>query len=206
MSADNAAPGVPPRTVAEVVDQGAVSSASSSVTGMAIFVASEAVFFAAFLGIYMSSYTSARDWPPPGMSPPSLPVPTAAVAVLLLSGLSMTRSLRAVHRADYPRGVVPWLCVTLVASTAFAALVAYGMTDVAFGIGDGIYQSLFYVISGLELAHGAGGVVLLGMLLVRARTGELHLHRDPIQAAAIYWYFVIVLGVVIYVVLDLAVQ
>ena len=56
------------------------------------------------------------------------------------------------------------------------------------------------------LAHGLGGVVLLGLLLVRMRTGELALRRDPVQAAAIYWYFVVVLGVVLYAVLDLAVQ
>jgi cytochrome c oxidase subunit 3 len=183
-----------------------VNSASSSVTGMTIFVASEAVFFAAFLGLYASSYTAASDWPPPGMTPPSLPLPTAGVAVLLLSGLSMTRCLRAIHHTDYPRGVGPWLLGTFVGSAVFAAVVGVSMTDVAFGIGDGIYQSLFYVMSGLELAHGAGGVVLLGLLLVRARTGELRLHRDPIQAAAIYWYFVVALGVVIYAVLDLAVQ
>jgi cytochrome c oxidase subunit 3 len=80
------------------------------------------------------------------------------------------------------------------------------MTGTGFGIGDGIYQSLFYVMTGLELAHGIGGAVLLGLLLVRLRTGELGLRRDPIQAAAIYWFFVVVLGVVLYAVLDLAVQ
>jgi cytochrome c oxidase subunit 3 len=206
MTAESAASGLPPRTAAEVVDQGAVRSASSSVTGMTIFVASEAVFFAAFLGIYASSYTAASDWPPPGMSPPSLALPTAGLAVLLLSGLSMTRCLRTIHHVDYPRGLGTWLLATFVGSAAFAALVGISMTDVTFGIGDGIYQSLFFVMTGLELAHGAGGVVLLGLLLVRARTGELDLRRDPIQAAAIYWYFVIALGVVIYVVLDLAVQ
>jgi heme/copper-type cytochrome/quinol oxidase subunit 3 len=70
-------------------------------------------------------------------------------------------------------------------------------------IGAGIYQTLFYVLLGLELAHAVGGLALLGLIGVRALTGELALRRDPVQAAAIYWYFVVGLGVAMYVVLYL---
>jgi len=204
MSADN--PVVPGPPAPDLIDQHAVASASSTVTGMTLFVASEAVFFAAFLGIYATSYTSAADWPPPGMPTPSLGIPTAGLVVLLLSGLAMTRCVRRIHHPEYPQGLAPWLTATVLGSVVFAALIAVSMTGTGFGIGDGIYQSLFYVMTGLELAHGIGGAVLLGLLLVRLRTGELGLRRDPIQAAAIYWFFVVVLGVVLYAVLDLAVQ
>lgn len=204
MSAQN--PALSGRPAAELVDERAVGSASSSVTGMTLFVASEAVFFAAFLGIYATSYTAAKNWPPPGMPTPSLVVPTVALVILLLSGLAMTRCLRQMHRATYPVGLVPWLVAVFAGSIVFSVLIALTMTGTGFGIGDGIYQSLYYVMTGLELAHGIGGAVLLGLLLVRLRTGELALRRDPLQAAAIYWYFVIVLGVVLYAVLDLAVQ
>ncbi|HEY3531417.1 MAG TPA: cytochrome c oxidase subunit 3 [Nocardioides sp.] len=199
-------PAVPGRPAAESVDERAVGSASSSVTGMTLFVASEAVFFAAFLGIYANSYTAADNWPPPGMPAPSLVVPSVALVILLLSGVAMTRCLRRMHQAAYPAGLAPWLLTVFAGSVLFSALVAVTMTGTGFGIGDGIYQSLYFVMTGLELAHGIGGAVLLGLLLVRLRTGELALRRDPLQAAAIYWYFVIVLGVVLYAVLDLAVQ
>lgn len=204
MSAEN--PVVPGPPAAELIDQQAVGSASNTVTGMTLFVASEAVFFAAFLGIYATSYTDADEWPPPGMPTPSLGLPTAGLVVLLLSGLAMTRCVRRIHHPDYPGGLTPWLGSAFLGSVAFAVLVAVSMTGTGFGIGDGIYQSLFYVMTGLELAHGIGGAVLLALLLVRLRTGELGLRRDPIQAAAIYWFFVVVLGVVLYAVLDLAVQ
>jgi len=204
MSAES--PGLPMRPIAEQVDERAVGSASSSVTGMTLFVASEAVFFAAFLGIYATSYASAKNWPPPGMPAPSLGVPTAALVILLLSGIAMAQCVRRIHHAAYPEGLAPWLVAAFVGALAFAVLVGLSMTGTGFGIGDGIYQSLFYVMTGLELAHGVGGAALLGLLLVRLRTGELGLRRDPVQAAAIYWYFVIVLGVVLYAVLDLAVQ
>jgi len=85
MSASEHVPGRPVDR-AELIDRQAVRSASSSVTGMVLLVASEAVFFAAFLGIYAVSYTRARVWPPAGITTPSIAVPTAGVLVLLVSG------------------------------------------------------------------------------------------------------------------------
>jgi heme/copper-type cytochrome/quinol oxidase subunit 3 len=192
------------RSTAELVDRQAVRSGSSSVTGMVLLVASEAVFFAAFLGIYAVSYSAARVWPPAGIPTPSIGVPTIGTVVLLASGAAMAQTMRHAHRPDYPRGIMPWLAVALVCAVAFGVLTAIGYASLPFSVGQGIYESLFYMIIGLELAHVVGGAVLMGVVLARTWTGELALRRDPVQAAAIYWYFVVVLGVAIYVVLYLA--
>jgi heme/copper-type cytochrome/quinol oxidase subunit 3 len=198
---------VPGRPVdrAELIDRQAVRSASSSVTGMVLLVASEAVFFAAFLGIYAVSYTRARVWPPAGIATPSIAVPTAGVVVLLVSGTAMAQAMRHALRPEYRRAVMlRWLAAALVCAVVFGVLLAIGYSDLPFSVGQGIYESLFYMIIGLEFAHVVGGAVLLGVVMTRTWTGELALRRDPIQAAAIYWYFVVVLGVVIYAVLYLA--
>jgi cytochrome c oxidase subunit 3 len=100
--------------------------------------------------------------------------------------------------------MMPWLGVTLACAVAFVALLAAGYQGLEFGVGEGIYESLFYMITGLELAHVVGGVALLGLVLARGWAGELALQRDPVQAAGIYWYFVVALGAVIYLVLYLA--
>ncbi len=190
---------------AELIDRQAVRSASSSVTGMVLLVASEAVFFAAFLGIYAVSYAAAQVWPPTGIATPSIAVPSVGVVALLASGAAMAQAMRHAHRPEFQRGVMlRWLSAALACSLAFGVLTAIGYASIPFGVGQGIYESLFYMIIGLELAHVVGGAVLLGIVLARTWTGELALRRDPAQAAAIYWYFVVVLGVVIYVVLYLA--
>jgi len=190
---------------AELIDRQAVRSASSSVTGMVLLVASEAVFFAAFLGIYAVSFTAARVWPPAGTETPSLTVPTIGVAVLLLSGIAMALAMRHALRPEYQRGaLLGWLVAALALAVAFGVLTAIGYADLPFSVGQGIYESLFYMIIGLELAHVVGGAVLLGVVVTRTWSGELALRRDPIQATAIYWYFVVVLGIVIYAVLYLA--
>jgi len=204
MTASEHAPGAPIGR-AELIDRQAVRSASSSVTGMVLLVASEAVFFAAFLGIYAVSYTAAKVWPPAGTETPSLGVPTVGVVVLLVSGATMAQAMRHAHRPEYQRAaMLRWLAVALVCAVAFGVLTAIGYASLPFSASQGIYQSLFYMIIGLELAHVVGGAVLLGVVMARTWTGELALRRDPIQATAIYWYFVVVLGVVIYAVLYLA--
>lgn len=187
-----------------LLDRRAVRATSSAVMAMALFVASEAVFFGAFFGIYASAYTATGVWPPASVPSPSLALPTAAVAVLLASAASMALAARRTRRADYPRAVLPWLLVTLACAVGFVVLIVASYPGLGFGIGGGIYQSLFYMITALALAHVAGGVVLLALVLARLRSGELALQREPLQAATIYWYFVVVLGVVIYVLLDLA--
>lgn len=192
-----------PAESAELTDRRAVLSASSTVTGMTLFVASEAVFFAAFFGVYASSYTASSTWPPARVAAPSLLVPTIAVAVLLASAVCMAVGLRTLHRPGYPRTLGPWLAATGTGAAVFTALTAIGLVQLNMSIGAGIYETLFYTLLGLELAHAVGGMALLGLVGVRAWTGELALRRDPVQAAAIYWYFVVGLGAVMYVVLYL---
>ena len=187
----------------ELLDRRAVHSTSGSVTGMVVFVASEAVFFAAFLGIWATSYAAAKVWPPAGIAGPGLVVPTIGIVVLLASGAAMGQAMRYTHRPEYPRSVIPWMAAALACAVAFGVLLAIGYAAIPFGVGQGIYESLFYMIIGLELAHIVGGAVLLAVVLARAGTGELALRRDPVQSAAIYWYFVVGLGVVIYAVLYL---
>ena len=190
---------------AELIDRQAVRSASSSVTGMVLLVASEAVFFAAFLGIYAVSYTRARVWPPAGIATPSFAIPTIGVVVLLFSGAAMAQAMRHALRREHKRAsTLRWLAAALVSAVVFGVLLVIGYADLPFSVGQGIYESLFYMIIGLEIAHVVGGAVLLAVVTVRTWTGELALRRDPIQAAAIYWYFVVVLGIVIYAVLYLA--
>ncbi len=181
-------------------DERAVASTSSSVLGMVLFVASESMFFAAFFGAYVTTYVNQKVWPPSGTPAPPPGLPTAAVAILVLSGLLLQGALRAARRG-VPDMVSRWLVGTLAAGAASVALTLVAYSEVAFGLHAGIFASLFYLMTGLGLAHVAGGVVLLALVVVQSLTGRLALVRyQPVQAAAVYWNFVIVLGLVIYVV------
>jgi cytochrome c oxidase subunit 3 len=179
-------------------DERAVASTSSSVLGMVLFVASESMFFAAFFGAYVTTYVNQKVWPPLATPAPPLGLATAAVCALVLSGLLLQGALRAGLRG-LPGTVSRWIALTLAASVASVLLTLVGYSEVGFGLHAGIFASLFYLMTGLGLAHVAGGVVLLGLVTLQSLTGRLALVRyQPLQAAAGYWNFVVVLGLVIY--------
>ena len=125
---------------AELVNRQAVRSASSSVTGMVLLVALEAVFFAAFLGIYAVSFTAAKVWPPAGIETPSVAVPTVGVVVLLVSGAAMAQAMRHAHRPEYQRAaLLRWLAAALACAVAFGVLTAIGYAGLPFSVGQGVF-------------------------------------------------------------------
>lgn len=187
------------------LDRQSARQASSAVMAMVLFVASEAVFFSSFLGIYASAYAEAAVWPPNEVPLPTLMMPTIGLGFLLASGITMGIAMYHGRRGTHAQSVSAWLFATLVFSLAFVAITVLGYRDLGFGIGQGIYESLFYIISALALAHLAGGLVLIGLVLARARHSQPAQLREPLLATGIYWYFVLVLGVVIYLLLYLVV-
>jgi cytochrome c oxidase subunit 3 len=180
------------------LDERAVRGTSSSVMAMILFVASEAMFFMAFFGIYTAAAAGQRVWPPLAIPLPDMGIPTAGAIVLALSAIPMALAVRSVRRAGGKR-VRAWLLLAFLLGLAFCVLQIAGYSGLGFGIQDGIYASLFYVMTGLGLAHVVGGLVFMGMVGQQALAGELALRRDPAEALAIYWFFVVLLGLALYV-------
>ena len=51
-----------------------------------------------------------------------------------------------------------------------------------------------------------GGVFLFVLVLLRLRGAGPAAHREPVLVAGVYWYFVVAVGVVIYILFYLAVM
>jgi cytochrome c oxidase subunit 3 len=187
-------------------DERAVRGTSSPVMGMVLFVAGEAMFFATLFAIYFSVRTSAGAWPPKSIGVPELSIPSALTAILVSSSIVLQVGVRAVRRgriAAFER----LLGLTILLGACFLALQAYDYAQLAFGIKDGIYPSLFYVMTGLHMAHVAGGVVLLSVVMSQVVTGQISTARhEPVEAAAIYWHFVDVVWIGLYTAFYLSVQ
>ena len=180
-------------------DERAVASTSSSVLGMVLFVASESMFFAAFFGAYVTSYVNQKVWPPATTPAPPLGLATAAAAALVLSGLLLQGAVRS-GRRGLPALVNRWLVLTLAVGVASVVLTLFGYSEVGFGLHAGIFASQFYLMTGLAVAHVVGGIVLLALIAVMGLSGRLALLRYQPVPAAVYWNFMVVLGLVIYVV------
>ena len=182
------------------IDQRAVKASSSSVLGMTLFVASEAMFFAAFFGAYFTIYAATAIWPPLQIPIPEITISAIATVLLVTSGFTLSAGVGAARKGKASH-LNLWLGVTIVLGVAFLVLQAYDYSNTGFSIHEGTYASLFYVMTGLHMAHVIGGVLFLILVFFQSRAGEFSIERqDPVRSAAIYWHFVDIVWVGLFVI------
>src|SRR3990170_3473434 len=136
--------------------------------GMLIFLGAETMLFAGFVTAYLVFRLGAPVWPPPLQ--PRLPVGVTAVstAVLLLSGFTMWRALRAARDGD-DGGLGRSLALTGLLGATFltaqgyewARLLTFGLTA-----SSGIYGGTFYALIGAHAVHVLGALTWLGIILI----------------------------------------
>ena len=178
-------------------DERTVRQTSGPVLGMVVFVASEAMFFATFFGAYFTIYSVNPVWPPAGFHlEPELA--TVLTVLLVASSVTLQIGVRAIRR-DRTRAMLVWLGLTILLGASFLGLQLYDYSLLGFGVRDGIFGSLFYVMTGLHMAHVFGGVVFLVLILVQGLGGQLtHAHHDSMEAGSIYWHFVDVVWICLF--------
>lgn len=182
-----------------------IAGTSSPVMGMVLFVAGEAMFFAAFFAAYFSIRSSARVWPPTNITPPELTIPAILTTILVASSFVIQFAVRAARRGKIKQAQV-LIAITVLMGICFLGLQAYDYSRLTFGIKDGIYPSLFYVMTGLHMAHVVGGVILLALVGAQSLNEETRWARhETLQAGAIYWDFVDVVWVLLFIVFYVAV-
>jgi cytochrome c oxidase subunit 3 len=163
---------------------------SGPVLGMVLFVASEAMFFAAFFAAFFTIRSTANVWPPPSIGPRKIDVATILTIILVASSGTVQLSLRTIRQGKLRTAQV-WLGATLLLGVTFLALQLYDYSQLGFGLKDGTFGTLFYVMTGIHMAHVLGGVVFLAIVFGQMTGGLLSRdHHDPLAAGAIYWDFV----------------
>jgi cytochrome c oxidase subunit III len=185
-------------TVELTRDERVVRQTSGPVLGMVVFVASEAMFFATFFGAYFTIYSVNPVWPPAGFPRLKPDLATVLTVLLVASSVTLQIGVRAI-RQDRTRAMLVWLGLTILLGAGFLGLQLFDYSLLGFGVRDGIFGSLFYVMTGLHMAHVFGGVVFLVLVLVQGLGGQLtHAHHDSIEAGSIYWHFVDVVWICLF--------
>ena len=181
--------------------------------GMAMFIASEVMFFAAFFWAYFDASLFADEaiqvarveytggvWPPKGVEtfdPFSLPFMNTLV--LLLSGCTVTWAHHALREGKREQ-LIQGLALTVFLGVCFSALQAYEYSHAAFGFTDGIYSSTFYMATGFHGFHVIVGTIFLAVCLARAVAGDFTPGRHfGFEAAAWNWHFVDVVWLFLFV-------
>ncbi|HXP31678.1 MAG TPA: cytochrome c oxidase subunit 3 [Stellaceae bacterium] len=170
--------------------------------GMALFIASEVMFFAAFFWAFFSSalFPVGGVWPPKGMHPFNpWEIPFLNTLVLLLSGTTVTWAHHALIEGDR-KNLIRGLAITVVLGITFTSLQAYEYTHAAFGFTQGIYPSTFFMATGFHGFHVIIGTCFLTVCLARAIAGHFKPdHHFGFEAAAWYWHFVDVVWLFLFV-------
>jgi len=161
--------------------------------GVLLFIGSEAMLFASFFGAYFFLRGSAATWPPtPELQRPELALVSLNTAILVSS--SVTLQLALTGRRAWRR----WLAATIALGATFLLIQGYEFSQNAFAISDGVFGSTFYTLTSFHGAHVAAGLLLLGVMLRRARRGLVTHDAASFEAAAYYWHFVDVVWLVLF--------
>ncbi len=180
--------------------------------GMALFILSEVMFFAAFFWAFFNASALPKlpledtwaiapgTWPPKGIEVfDPWHIPFLNTLILLLSGCTVTWAHYCVLHNDR-KGLVQGLFCTVVLGMIFTGFQAFEYTHAAFGFKDGIYASTFYMATGFHGVHVIIGTIFLFVCLMRARAGHFTAERHlGLEFAAWYWHFVDVVWLFLFV-------
>lgn len=172
----------------------------NGILGMALFIATEAMFFLGLISAFLVLRAEALQWPP--FDQPRLPLEVTGfnTAILLASGWTMRRAVTALRKGE--ASLLRWMGVTAVLGVVFLSiqgfewvrLVGFGLTTTS-----SLYGATFYMLVGIHGVHVASAVVALVVHLMRAAGGG-HAPGDGarLMPMAMYWYFVVAIWPILY--------
>jgi heme/copper-type cytochrome/quinol oxidase subunit 3 len=166
--------------------------------GMAVLIMTEAMIFATLLSAYVYLRAASTEWPLGGIEPPELKVIWLFTAILLGSSGPMFFAENGIRKGNQMRLRLGLALVTVMGVIFFCYLI-YEYRELEFGIRDNAYGSLFYSIIGLHGAHVMGGLLMIGMLQIKAWQGKFSAERhETVAVIGMYWHFVDVVWVFVF--------
>ena len=172
--------------------------------GMALFIASEVMFFSAFFWAFFDASLFADEaaqyarvaftggvWPPAGLEVfAAFDLPFLNTLILLMSGVTVTWAHEALFDSNRPH-VIYGLGLTVLLGIIFTCLQVVEYSHAPFGFRDGIYPSTFFMATGFHGFHVLVGTLMLMVCFFRATAGHFSAKQHVgFESAAWYWHFV----------------
>ena len=172
--------------------------------GFLLFLATEVMFFASFFWAFFHSSLSPTIWiggvwPPLGVIPLSpWKIPLLNTCILLLSGATVTLCQASVL-GNNSELALQSLFATISLGLLFTLLQIFEYKYASFSISDGIYGSLFYMMTGFHGFHVIVGTIFLIISFFRLHSGHFSITRHlGLEVSAWYWHFVDVVWLFLY--------
>jgi cytochrome c oxidase subunit 3 len=164
--------------------------------GMALFIASEVMFFVAFFWAFFNASLFPVEsinfvWPPESIEiikPFELPL--LMTMILLLSGCTVTWAHHEILHGNTEKAA-QGIGLTVILGIIFLFFQVFEYGHATFGFTEGIYPSTFYMATGFHGFHVFVGTVFLIVCYFRMKKGHFTAERHfGFESAAWYWHFV----------------
>lgn len=182
---------------------GAAGTLTNGYWGMVGVVLTEGTMFVLldFSYYYWAVQPHLGSWPPDGA--PSLRYSLPGIIVMLVSAAAIWFAERGARRGSRPAQLAG-LLLTLALGLAFVALQSLEWHSKNFTLSSGPYGSLYFVITGIHLAHAVVGLLALAAVIAWASLGYFGPGREAyVTIVALYWYFVVATLVTVFFTFDL---
>lgn len=202
----------------DIIKEAVVEKAHSPIVkiglryGMALFIASEVMFFVAFFWAYFNAALFPLEiwggaWPPEGITTFNpFDLPLMLTLILLLSGCTVTAAHHAIMEGDKELAA-QMLMFTVILGVVFSGFQIYEYSHATFafkmpegGAANHIFPTTFYMATGFHGFHVFVGTIFLAVCWWRTVKG--HFTADShfgFEAAAWYWHFVDVVWLFLFV-------
>ncbi len=169
------------------------------VAGIVLFLGSELMFFASLFGMYFTLRAQDHPWTPPDVEVDLYRV--FFTAFLVASSFTMQHAVHRLQRGDRP-GFRRWVWVTFLFGVVFLGGQVNEWITLPFRIHTDAYGSAFYAMTGFHGLHVLAGLILMLVILGRARQGAYTRgEHGGVEVATYYWHFVDVVWIALFIVL-----
>lgn len=164
--------------------------------GFILFIISEIMLFISFFWAFFHSSLSPTIeigciWPPAGLKVLNTwSIPLLNTMILLFSGATITQAHQLMLFGNYIETLF-YLIITVNFALFFTGLQLHEYIHAPFDISDGIYGSVFYMLTGLHGSHVLVGTIFILVCLFRHIYKHFtRTHHLGFEAAIWYWHFV----------------
>ncbi len=176
------------------------SRVEPALLGMLLFIISEVMVFGAFFTAYffIRVVAEGHTWFP--VDGKDLPVAVAGVntAILVSSSLTLHWAQTSIKNGNR-FGLQAGMAATFLLGLTFLFIQINEYVHIGFAPQDHAQATIFFSLTGLHGAHVTIGLILLGMVTVRAFRGHFSPEEHHgVEIPGIYWHFVDVMWIVVY--------
>ena len=186
------------RTPATGLTTYGTGSGSTGWWAIVLLVMIEATVFAGLIASYFYLFSNATVWPPDGIKPPDILVPTIYSAILLGSVIPAYLGDRALADGNI-EGYKRWHVVGTAMLIVFLGIKYYEYSHLDYLWDDTVYGSIVWIIAGFHSAHVL--VVLLKTITTQALAWKGFFNqerRSAVQGTTLYWLFVVLAWIPLY--------